>query len=88
MNFAAWTAGRALPNQSFSKEDPFKMSVYSPNQQICNKKDLAGGLKTQITNEKITKVTKTEEMRLEQLSILAQRATIGWGGRPSARLYI
>jgi hypothetical protein len=42
MNFAAWTAGRALPNQSFSKEHPFKMLVYSPNQQICNKKDLAG----------------------------------------------
>jgi hypothetical protein len=24
MNFAAWTAGQALPDQAFSKEDPFK----------------------------------------------------------------
>jgi hypothetical protein len=24
MNSAAWTAGQALPDQAFSKEDPFK----------------------------------------------------------------
>src|ERR1700751_5731319 len=28
MNSAAWTAGRVLPDQAFSKEDPFRMSVY------------------------------------------------------------
>jgi hypothetical protein len=37
MNFAAWTAGQALPDQAFSKEDPFKMSVYPRNQRISNK---------------------------------------------------
>src|SRR5260221_6439678 len=37
MNSAAWTAGQALPDQAFSREDPFKMSVYPRNQRISNK---------------------------------------------------
>jgi hypothetical protein len=37
MNSAAWTAGQALPDQAFSKEDPFNMSVYLRNQPISNK---------------------------------------------------
>jgi hypothetical protein len=28
MNSAAWTAGQALPDQVFSKTEPFRMSVY------------------------------------------------------------
>jgi len=37
MNSAAWTAGQALPDRAFSREDPFKMSVYPRNQRISNK---------------------------------------------------
>jgi hypothetical protein len=37
MNSAAWTAGQALPDQAFSKENPLKMSVYPRNQRICHK---------------------------------------------------
>src|SRR6516165_7137143 len=36
-NSAAWTAGQALRDQSFSKEDPFKMLVYPRSQRISNK---------------------------------------------------
>jgi hypothetical protein len=37
MNSAAWTAGQALPDQAFSREDPFKMSVYPRYQRISIK---------------------------------------------------
>jgi hypothetical protein len=35
MNSAAWTAGQALPDQAFSKEDPLTTSVYPLNERIC-----------------------------------------------------
>jgi hypothetical protein len=43
MNSAAWTTGPILPDQAFSKQDPFKASVYPVINEFPINPTAAGG---------------------------------------------